>query len=237
MTKVGVMFLTYTPSMDHPRVQYAQQCLNRLCEHLRFTGGELLWHIADDGSPPEHIAALREIIVRWRGVEPTISATEHMGYGGNYNMATQTLHSLVDIVMPVEEDWELVRDFDIKDLVRVLEAPYEGNDNDISCIRLGYLGWTNKPTGWLAQKEGQTFFMFDPFSEETHVFAGHPRLETVAFEQRVGAWPEGLQAGYTEMEVCQRPESRIDVAWPMDADINASQDYCRLFAHVGETQA
>jgi hypothetical protein len=239
MTKVGVMFLTYTPEMNHPRVQYAQQCLYALLTKLSFTGGELLWHIADDGSPPEHVEKLREMIVRKTGVEPTVSVTTHMGYGANYNHATQVLHPMVDIMLPVEEDWELVRGFDISNLVRALEdSPDDTLDPDyIGCIRLGYLGWTERIAGWLTQLAGQTFFRFNQDSLENHVFAGHPRLETVEFEQLVGPWPEGLRAGYTEMEVCNRPESRNGVAWPMDADVNASQDYCRLFAHVGETQA
>lgn len=238
-TKVGVMFLTYTPTMEHPRVVYAQECLKRLCQNLKFIGGDLIWHIADDGSPPEHVTMLVEIVRRMTGQNPTISVTSHMGYGANYNQATQVLHPLVEMVMPVEEDWELVRDFDITDLVQALIlSPHDFGDPDyIGCIRLGYLGWTERVTGWLTQLASQTFFRFDETSLENHVFAGHPRLETVEFEQRVGPWPEGLQAGYTEMEVGHRPEARIGVAWPLDADINASQDYCRLFAHIGEQQA
>ena len=242
MTKVGVMFLTYTPSMDHPRVEYARRCLVKLCQNLRFQDGMMRVHIADDGSPPEHVVKLREIVIRYTGQEPTISVTSHMGYGANYNLGTQSLHHLVDYVMPIEEDWELMREFDVSNLVRALEdAPRAfgdwGDPDYIGCIRLGYLGWTERVTGWLTQLAGQTFFRFDDKSLENHVFAGHPRIETVEFEQRVGPWPEGLQAGYTEMEVCKRPQARQGVAWPLDADINASQDYCRLFAHVGEVQA
>lgn len=245
---VAVNFLTYTPTMEHPRVQYAQQCLTSLCRNLSFKEGDLIWHIADDGSPPEHVAALIEIIRRYAGKDPTVSITEHLGYGGNMNLATQTIHSLAQMVMPIEEDWELVRKFDISDLVKAIArgryasdsitTPEMARDRDqIDCVRLGYLGWTNDINGRLVQTAGQTFFLMDPDSPETHVFAGHPRIETVAFEKFVGAWPVGIKAGFTEMEICNRRNARMGVAWPLDADINASQDYCRLFAHVGETQA
>lgn len=237
--KVAVCFLTYTPSMDHPRVQYAQQCLYALTRNLHYREGELLWHIADDGSPSEHVEKLKEIIIRNTGAEPTISVTGHEGYGANMNHATQVLHPLVDIIMPLEEDWELVREFDISNLALALtegEAVY-GYSESISCIRLGYLGWTNDLGGYLVQHAGQTFLRFnEEFCKETHVFAGHPRIETVAFEKRVGPWPEGLKAGYTEMEVCKMDAARSGIAWPLDAGVNASQDYCTLFAHVGEIQ-
>lgn len=233
--KVAVNFMTYSPDPEHPRVMYARKCLLALLDKLEYPEGELIWHIADDGSFPGHVDALVDIC-RARGVEPTVSNTGHLGYGANMNHATQVIHDLCDIVMPIEEDWELVRVFNISGLVDVLMSPPEDNDNFIECIRLGYLGWSNKVTGWLAQKAHQTFFYFDPTSQETHVFAGHPRIETVAFEKRVGPWPEGLRPGYTEMEVCNRVASRHGVAWPMDAGINASQDYANLFAHIGEVQ-
>lgn len=233
--RVAVCFLTYSPDADHARVGYARRCLLALLDQLKYRNGELLWHIADDGSFPGHLEALVDIC-RSRGVEPTVSNTGHLGYGANMNQATQVIHDIADVVMPIEEDWELVREFDISDFVDVLIQPPEDNDNDINCIRLGYLGWSNKVTGWLAQKAGQTFFYFDPNCQETHVFAGHPRIETVAFEKRVGPWPEGLRPGFTEMEVCNRRESREGIAWPMDAGINASQNYANLFAHIGEVQ-
>lgn len=236
--RVAVNFLTYSPEIGHPRVQYAEKCLRALLVNLKYRDGELLWHIADDGSFYGHVENLIDIC-REFGVSPTISATGHHGYGANMNHATQILHSIADIVIPIEEDWEIVRPFDISDLVDVLMVPRDeqDNDNDISCIRLGYLGWSNKVTGWLVQTAAQTFFRFDENSQEVHIFAGHPRIETVEFEKRVGPWPEGLRPGYTEMEVCNRPASRVGVAWPMDAGINASQDYANLFSHIGETQA
>lgn len=240
MTIVAVNFMTYTPSLEHPRVQYSRTCLENLLKRLKFAKGQLIWHIADDGSPEGHVEAL-VAICRSHGIEPTLSNSNHRGYGANMNMATQVIHDLCDFVIPIEEDWELVREFDISDLVAALEHSQllnEPEDPDfIQCIRLGYLGWSNKVPGTLVQWAHQTFFKFDPNGLETHVFAGHPRLESKAFEISVGAWPEGIRPGYTEMEVCNRPASRIGVAWPMDAGINASQDYANLFAHIGNVQA
>jgi hypothetical protein len=239
--RVVVNFLTYTPSIEHPRHQYALMALTSLALRLSFSEGELLWHIADDGSPPEHIVALRDLLRELRpkpldewepGTYPTISVSHRQGYGGNWNAATQQTHQLGEYVLPIEEDWELRKDFDISDMVRAMDE-----DDRIRCIRLGYLGWTNNLNGDLIQSAGQTFLLFNPNSTENHVMAGHPRLETVDFEKKIGPWPEKLGAGFTELTVCQNPEARRGVCWPLDAGVNASQDYSTLFAHIGDRRA
>lgn len=230
MTTVAVMFLTYAAEKDSKRRAYAQQCLGALANRLSFNEGELIWHIADDGSYEGYVDELENQLPKLG----TSSNSKRSGYGGNYNEATQTLHDIADIILPIEDDWELVKKFDISGLVRALEQ----NNDGMECIRLGYLGWTNTLAGTLIQAANQTFLLFNPeWSTENHVFAGHPRLETVSFEREVGPWPVGLRQGFTEMEVCKRPEARTGVAWPLDADINASQDYCSMFAHIGSEQA
>lgn len=227
MITVCVNFLTYTPSLDHPRAMYAKRCLEALLKNLSFKEGNLIYHIADDGSPHGHVTELMQLCTEYN-VPHTYSKSERLGYGGNMNLATQTIHSISDMVLPVEEDWELVHKLDIGGLVRAIQESEE-----IECVRLGYLGWTNDLRGKVVQSANQSFLLFDPDSPEVHVFAGHPRLETVSFEKRIGEWPVGIKAGFVEMEICNRPEARKGVAWPLDADINASQDYCSMFAHIG----
>jgi hypothetical protein len=223
------MFLTYASKPGSPRTKYASQSLRSLLMQLTFRDGELAYHIADDGSPPEHIDELYGVFHDFK-VQATVSQTDHLGYGGNFNLATQAIHKTTDLILPCEDDWELVRHFDLSDLAKTF-------NEKIRCIRLGYLGWTDIVTGELIQSAGQTFMLFDPHSPEKHIWAGHPRLETVQYEQEVGPWPEGLQAGFTELEVGGRYEARKGVVWPLDAKVNASQDYCSLFAHIGNEQA
>lgn len=227
---IAVVFLTYAKDTKSARHLYAQKSLLSLIQKLSFRGGELRYFIADDGSGPGHVETLLKILEDYHITPLGHSNSNHKGYGGNYNAATQIVHGWADAVLAVEDDWELVRSFDLSDLSRAF-------NHEIQCIRLGYLGWTNPIGGSLVQSAGQTFLRFDPSCIENHVFAGHPRLETVDFEKRLGPWPEGLQAGFTEMEVCHRLESRVGVAWPLDAGVNASQDYCNTFAHIGEEHA
>jgi hypothetical protein len=237
---IAVVFLTYSSTPSGPRNMYALQSMRSLLQNLSFRDGALAYFIADDGSPPEHTEALHHLFIeknnKWSQGEGEGAAliggsnSERRGYGGSFNLASQGVHGWADLVLPVEDDWELVRPFDLSDMARAF-------NDEIQCIRLGYLGWTDDLRGKLVQSAGQSFILFDPYSPEKHVWAGHPRLETVEYQRRVGPWPEGLKAGFTELEVGKREEARTGVAWPLDADVNASQDYCRLFAHIGEEQA
>lgn len=226
MSRITVMLLTWAPYVEHPRHRYAMQTLEAALANLNFDG-ELRWHIADDGSDRLHVSLL-EGLCRQRGIEPTFSNAERGGYGHSYNLACQVVQDRSDFVLVLEDDWQLTRTLDLTPLARVLEA-----DGPVQCIRLGYLGFTQRLAGEVVIQEQQTFLLLDPASNEPHVFAGHARLETVGFEQRVGAWPEGLAAGATEFVISHRPESRVGVAWPLDLGLYANPVYGALFAHIG----
>ena len=65
-------------------------------------------------------------------------------------------------------------------------------------------------------------------------FHARPPGPTLSCDDRgnLGRWPEGLNAGATEFEVCYRFESRVGVAWPLDVRPHGS-----LFGHFGAVQA
>lgn len=191
--------------------------------------GPLAVHIADDGSVPGHVDALREIAGGYAHVV-AIGATnaERRGYGASFNRATQAIHPAGGIVMPLEDDWLLTRPFDLDPLVETL---MDGS-LEIACIRLGYLGFTQPLFGQAVHTPAGVMLQINAHSDEPHVNAGHPRLETVAYERAVGPWAEGLAPGATEFEWCQRPAARRGVAWPFDLTF-AAQRSDSLFVHVG----
>ncbi len=220
---VGVMLLTYD------RIEYAARTLAAVHSNLGYDG-EMRLHIADDGSSQEYRDCLwhaADNSGRWAAV--TMSNAERRGYGASYNLGTQVLHTDCPILLPLEDDWELTRPLDLTPLVRVLlEDPAT-----VRCIRLGYVGWTQDLSGRFYGRNGATYILFDRDSPERHVAAGHPRVETREYEQRVGPWNEGLDAGSTEHEWCGRVEARIGVAWPADLIPPCGG----LFSHVGTIQA
>lgn len=221
---VAIVLLTYEPGGDDPR-RTAETTLRNALSWIRYSG-PLDVHIADDGSEEAHRAHLAEIAGGYEHVQNVgVTNAERGGYGKSYNLAMQAVHAGAEIILPLEDDWELLRPLDLNPLVETLVDPTLG----IDCLRLGYIGWTQEVRGELLHTPADTVFLFDPESSEPHVFAGHPRLETRDFERAIGPWTEGLPAGATEFDVSQRPEARVGVGFPLDL-IHPRGD---LFAHIG----
>lgn len=225
--RITVGLLTYAPSIAHPRAEYARKTLESTIEYLDPGDNILQFHIADDGSDPKHIELLTAIC-RNAGYEPTYSNAERGGYGKSYNLMMQTVHQISDLVIPLEDDWELTRPLKLEYLAKALDE-----NPDIRSIRLGYLGITQPLIGTVAFRSGMTYLLLDPNSPEPHVFCGHPRIETVDYERDIGPWPEGIRAGETEWEVTHRWPARVGVAWPLDIGLPASQDWGSIYAHIG----
>lgn len=194
MASLTIVLLTYN------RPEYAERTLKSTLEHLEFDGF-LQVHIADDGTPREnYIKWLCDIAQDYNVEHVTFSNAGHVGYGGNYNLAMQTVHPISNYILPLEDDWELTRDFDINPIVNALDV--------FGCIRMGYIGYTQPLHSEFEYVNGLNYLRLDPASAEPHVFAGHPRIETVEWARKVGPWPTGLEPGATEFEVAHRPEAR-----------------------------
>ena len=221
---VAIVLLTYEPGAPEPRGT-AERTLRSTLDNIRYSG-PLDVHIADDGSVEGHTAHLHALAGGYESVRNVgITNAERGGYGKSYNLAMQAVHASALILLPLEDDWELLRDLNLDPLVHALVDGFGG----IECLRLGYIGFTQELRGSLFQTAAGIVLRFDDDSPEPHVFAGHPRLETRDFERRVGPWPEGLAAGKTEFEVSQRPEARLGVGFPLDV-LHPRGD---LFAHIG----
>lgn len=188
---------------------------------------DLHLHIAHDGSGIPHQEMLRAVGEQQFGDRVTVSDVHGAGYGASYNEALRHVHQLADLVLPLEDDWQLTREFDLDPLAEALRYGIFG------CIRMGYIGWTQDLRAKFVGHAGLTYLALDPDSPEPHVFSGGPRLETVEFENQVGPWIEHLDAGTTEFEVAHRREARLGVAWPVDL-IYPRGD---LWAHVGTEKA
>lgn len=223
--KLYLLLLTYADSIASPRAKYAETTLRAVLDNLEYSGPVSV-HIADDGSPPEHREKLADIAgghPRVQGV--TVTNSERRGYGASYNLATQVVHLWADVVLPLEDDWELREKLNVDGHIQsLMEGP-------IQCIRMGYLGFTQDLRGVLGRQNGQIYLLLDPESPERHVSAGHPRLETVRYERQIGPWIEGVDPGMTEHLWCGRPDARTGVAWVMNSPLDG------FFKHIGTQQA
>lgn len=223
MSKVAIVLLTFN------RLEYAEKTLSSVLRYIHLSEHhELGVHIADDGSSQEYRDRLVSLAATYpRVVRVTVSNSQRRGYGGNYNESTMYSHSWADMVLPLEDDWELQHQFSLDPMIDAL------NSGEFGCIRMGYVGWTQQLRCEFRFVANHRWLLFDPFCPEPHVFSGHPRLETVEFQRRLGLWPEHLTAGATEFTVAHRPEARHGIAWPVDF-IHPRGD---VFCHIGSVKA
>lgn len=209
----------------YDRAETAERCLRAVLDLAAYPAPVQV-HIADDGSSEEYRHRLWEIAAGYpesRVRSVTVSNAERRGYGVSYNLACQATHADNFAVLALEDDWELLRPLDLAPLVRTLR------EERARCLRLGYLSFTQELRGWLLESPAGMLLRLDSDSPEPHVFAGHARLETVAFQQAVGEWPAGLRPGETEWHVAHRTAARRGIAWPLDV-VPPRGD---LFAHIG----
>lgn len=216
MSDVAILLLTYN------RLGYATRTLETALEHIKTKAHTISVHIASDGDDDDYMQHLRAICMN-REVPHTTTNSHRSGYGANYNLATQVVHQWARYVLPLEDDWVLTRDLDLDLFLGALDELRAG------CMRLGYIGYTQELRGTFESAYGRHWLRLDPTSPEPHVFAGHPRLESVEWERGVGPWPEGLAPGETEFSVAHIPESRYGVIWPMQE----IKTYGDMFVHIG----
>lgn len=223
--------------MRHPdRLGYAKSAIASVTVHgLRSYSGKHRIHVADDNSRPDMLDQLLSTI-RAMGYEPTVSHGMGNGYGASHNAATQVIHDSSDVILALEDDWQLMRDLPLDRIVHYFENPL------IRSVRLGYIGWTQELRGRVIKAptgdDDDTCLLLDPDSPEPHINAGHPRLETVAYQRAVGQWAEGIDAGAVEFAWCSLRAAREGVVWPMDLGMSASQGgEGQYWAHIGSTQA
>lgn len=220
MNHIVIMLLTYG------RLEYAKRTLRSTLCGID-TNQQLSVHIASDGDDDEYMSELMMIANEFDVVSITTTNAQRAGYGASYNLATQVVHQYASHVVPLEDDWELTRDLDLDLFVGALDELGAG------CMRLGYLGYTQALRGEFASALGRHWLRLDPESPEPHVFAGHPRIETVSWERDVGPWPEAMLPGATEFAVAHIPASRHGVIWP----IQEVRPYGDMFVHIGAERA
>lgn len=178
------------------------------------------WWISDDGSQPEHVQAIIEAIgptydIRWYN-----SMRRGVGVGMNYSL--RQIWNLGDLVLMMEDDWELNQPLDFTPFVSLLTTHAE-----IGMIRYGYL--SPNLLGYLITAQNELWWRLEP-NAETYRFVGHPSLRHRRFHEIYGYYDEGLPPGMTELSMCgkvnQRPEGPA-IVFP------ASCGRWGYFGHIG----
>ena len=236
METLAIVLLT--ANTKPKRLGYAEATLTSTLERLRCTSCNVKLHIGDDGSGSVYQNHLRMLADECGFGDVTLTDSGRTGYGANYNLAMQYAHNELraDYLLPLEDDWELNRPsgFDVDPIIQVLR------DGVFDSVRLGYIGYTQKLVAEFVYCNDRHWLLLDPeLSHEPHVFSGHPRIETVAYQQRVGPWPTGLTPGETEWAIASRPEyraARSRVAWPIGLEGCMDMKH-GPFEHIGTVKS
>lgn len=239
--KLAIELLTYN------RPDYAATTLKTTLVNLRHDGPVAL-HIADDGSPAGQVDSLVEIarVLRPDLTWVSTSNAERRGYGASHNLAMQVTHAWADVVLVLEDDWQLLRPLDTAPILKMLACGGHQPASEwqwavpppagfyAQSVRLGYLGYQWPIRASLFKTDESLWMALDPESPDQNVAAGHPRIETVAYQRAVGPWDEGLNPGATELGWVQRPAARQGVVWPLTLVSLANSVTGDMFAHIGQ---
>ncbi len=201
------------------RTQNALDTIAAAKEHLHY-GGDLVWYVADDGSPPAH---LRAVVDATEGVRLGMHAARR-GYGGNCNTAWHALDGWSSLTLWLEDDWELRQPLDLT------PHAYALMDSDqLGMIRLGYIyGERLEPAREFAGRRYHTIPRDWP-DTSFYAFTGHPSLRHRRYREAYGDYPEGLGPGDTELAYAYQYQVGDGplIVWP---EGYPQEGY---FAHIG----
>lgn len=225
---------------DARRTDYGLRTIDALRKNLVWPE-PVHWLIADDGSSEEHRAQLAAHLIRPVEVEGhelgrlEVVNSRQGGYGASMNLARATLAQMLGpehLALLVEDDWELRRALDLEPFANLIIEREE-----VGCIRLGYIGYTQPLVGeFIVSIDGHQWLLLQRSSPEGYVFAGHPRLEHAGFFDD-WRWPRGMVPGDTEGLAAKyyrerKPGPRREIIWPVDFQ-PASQQGASFFGHIG----
>lgn len=218
---IAIILLTYK------RTDYALRTI-AAATRLRYAA-PLLWYVADDGSPVEHVMAVRQALAAAQ--YPILGLhSEKRGYGGNANTAWEACDQATPLTFWLEDDWELTSDLDLTPYVRLLLERTE-----IGMVRLGTLNLDIRGRTW--GHDGRMYWLLDrePHHEGTPVFTGHPSLRHVRYRYSHGWYPVNQSPGDTELQYAyQFRHSRHDtpgIVWPADLP------WYGVFGHIGAVKS
>ena len=212
--------------ITYKRTDYAVRTVRALNANLHYPNWG--WYVSDDGSPREHMQQVEENIDA--GDRHLVgSHTESISYGAGCNRALNEAFSQGQLVLMLEDDWELSQPLDVwKWAALLMERP------DIGMVRMGYL---NVGLGAnLIGHNGSLYWMLDDTESRHHstfAFAGHPALIHQRFFDSYGGYPEKWQPGDTELRMCWQVASQQGpaIVWPVELGAAGP------FAHIGGQQS
>lgn len=203
---ITIILLTYQ------RTDYAVKTIESACRYLTYP--DLRWYIADDGSDPEHVRRLERALDE-SGAHLIGTYSKRHSYGASANTGITAASYQGNLMLFLEDDWELTRPVDLWAYASLLME-----DESVGMVRMGYLN--NGISGTLMGHRGRLYWQLDDTKGRMHsayAFAGHPSLRHSRFHNMWGLYPEGLQPGETEIGMANLWHSTTTgphIVWPVE---------------------
>jgi len=216
MTDIGCLLLTFN------RTEYALKTIDAL--NKNWLGPNLKWYIADNGSTQEHIAAIRERIgegnivgFHSRVCDPAVS----------WNMGLDALFTNYDVILQMEDDWEMLRPLDATVWVETLRQ-----QQDLGMIRMGNI--SINLSGITKGDPFGTYVHLEMDFRSDYCYSGGPHLKHKRFHESYGTYMPGLNQGDIELDMNSRVmRIRKSKIWiPLD-----HVGTWGLFGHIGTNKA
>jgi hypothetical protein len=212
MHKLAILIITYK------RTDCAVRTIQALKDNLHYPAEHTIWHIADDGSAPEHLQALLALVP-----DATWTNTRRKGVGVNMNVGMrECLNRGANYILWLEDDWQLTRPFDPSSSMRLMEE-----QPSIGMVRYGYI--SPGLQGEVISGANQLWWHLYKNPNIQYTFSGHASLRSAIFCRTYGEYRTDLAPGHTELAMCGHfnhtpgPEI-VFPAWCTDQG---------LFAHIG----
>lgn len=191
MIPLMVVVTTYDRG-DGSRTALAYKTLAGMQAHLYYP--DIRWIVVDDGSPN---AESNKQVLQGAVSDPIwFMSSEGKGVGYAKNIALKTAFLTSPYVLLLEDDWELVEDFDPTEYIQLMEE-----HKNVGMIRLGFLGgemdahytdYGNSRSYWTLKR-----------GSGVYIYSGQVSLRSQAFYTKVGWHPEGVDPGTEELEMCK----------------------------------
>jgi hypothetical protein len=197
------------------RTEYAIRTLRALRDNLKYDAKGI--YIADAGSQEDHI---RDVLGALGDLHLLGWHTGIYSAGQNWNLAWVKALDAADLVLWVEDDWELRQPLDITPYVRLLLER-----QDVGMVRLGYMA-----VGLDLFSVGHDGHHYLQMQRSTQCgFAGHPHLKHRRFFEAYGVYTVGLNPGDTELDYDSKFRSKVgpEIWWPIEVGGWGA------FAHIG----
>lgn len=191
--QISVVMTTYNPK-GSPRGKYAQEALDSLIQHLDYDCLRLI--VADDGSEDtEFISALlNKASIFWPGQEHISTNSQRKGVGASINRALDRVEGLW---LYTTDDWILTQRLSLASPVSLV--------SEYDIVRLGPIHPNLQCYTRFNQSRGWWLEIIPGYGG--YAFATRPFLATKGYYNRVGKFPEGLNAYETERIYAERTKA------------------------------